>query len=195
MNSSTQLFVPILEGKNYNRWSTQMKVLFDYQDLLDTIENGIQALTADATTAQRTAHAELKKKDKKALFIIHQGMRDDTFEQIEGASSAHEAWNILLTTYKGDDRVKRIRLQTLRRKYKLLQMEPSETIKAYVARVQSMTNNMKTNGETLTEQNKVEKILRTLTSRFEHIVAAIEEGNDTSTMTVKQLFGSLWAHG
>ena len=40
----------------------------------------------------------------------------------------------------------------------------------------------------------MEKILRPLTPRFEHVVAAIEEANDISTMTVRLLFGSLQAH-
>jgi len=53
---------------------------------------------------------------------------------------------------------------------------------------------MKTNGETHSEQTKVEKILRSLTPRFEHVVAAIEEANDISKMTVRLLSGSLRAH-
>jgi len=53
---------------------------------------------------------------------------------------------------------------------------------------------MKTNGDTHSEQAKVEKILRSLTPRFEHVVAAIKEVNDISTMTGRLLSGSLQAH-
>jgi len=53
---------------------------------------------------------------------------------------------------------------------------------------------MKTNGETHSEQTKVEKILRSLTPRFEHVVAAIEEVNDISKMTIRLLSSSLQAH-
>ena len=41
---------------------------------------------------------------------------------------------------------------------------------------------MKTNGETHSEQTKVEKILRSLTPRFEHVVSAIEEANDNKVI-------------
>jgi len=40
----------------------------------------------------------------------------------------------------------------------------------------------------------VEKILTSLTSIFEHVVAAIEEASDISKMTVRLLSGSLRAH-
>nr|GMD28311.1 UBN2 domain-containing protein [Ipomoea batatas] len=78
MNSTTQLSVPVLNGKNYNRWSAQMKVLFDYHELLETVETGITTLADNATEAQKAAHRELKKKDKKALYFIHQGMSDES---------------------------------------------------------------------------------------------------------------------
>ncbi|XP_048228917.1 uncharacterized protein LOC125369794 [Ricinus communis] len=137
---------------------------------------------------------KLKKKDKKALYYIHQGMCDETFQLIEGAKSSYDAWSILATSYKGDDKIKRVRLQTLRHQYELLQMESNEEINTYVNRVLTLANDMKTNGETLLEQNKVEKIMRTLSPRFEHVVTAIEEAKDLSTMTIKLLSSSLRAH-
>jgi len=70
-------------------------------------------------------------------------------------------------------------------------METTETVDVYINRVLALTNQMKTNGETHSEQTKVEKILRSLTLRFEHVVVAIEEANALSTMTVRLLFGSL----
>jgi len=178
--NSTQLSVPILDGKNYNRWCVHMRVLFDYHELWDVVESGVSALANNAIGAQRVAHHDQKKKDKKALYLIHQGMNDETFEQIEGQTTASEAWIILSTNYKGDDKIKRVLLQTLRRQYELLQMETTETVDVYIDKVLALTNQMKTNGETHSEQAKVEKILRSLTPRFEHVVAAIEDANDIS---------------
>jgi len=50
--NSTQLSVPILYGKNYNRWCVQMRFLFDYHELWDVVESGVFALAANATEAQ-----------------------------------------------------------------------------------------------------------------------------------------------
>ncbi|PNX69977.1 hypothetical protein L195_g057015, partial [Trifolium pratense] len=69
--------LPILDGKNYDSWSKQMKVLFNYQDVMDHVTNSVDPLTEGATENQRTQHKELKKKDFKALFIIHQSVSPD----------------------------------------------------------------------------------------------------------------------
>jgi len=73
-------------------------------------------------------------------------------------------------------------------------METIETVDVYINKVLALTNQMKTNGEIHSEQAKVEKILRSLTPRFEHVVVAIEETNNISTMTVRLLSGSLRVH-
>ena len=73
---------------------------------------------------------------------------------------------ILSTNYKGDDKIKRMRLQTLKRQYERLKMETTNTIDVYINKVLVLTNQMKTNGETHSEQAKVEKILISLNPRF-----------------------------
>ena len=97
-------------------------------------------------------------------------MNDETFEQIEGATVS-EAWTILSTNYKGDGKIKRVRLQTLKCQYELLQMETTKTVDVYINKVPALTNKLKINGETHSKQTKVEKILRSLTPRFEHVAA------------------------
>ncbi|KAF2300480.1 hypothetical protein GH714_013762 [Hevea brasiliensis] len=49
-------------------------------------------------------------------------------------------------------------------------------------------------GEDVSNQKVVEKILRSLLKKYEHIVAAIEEANDLSELTIDELLGSLQSH-
>lgn len=73
-------------------------------------------------------------------------------------------------------------------------MKNNEKIVDYVARVVTLTNEMKTCGKTINEQTIVEKVLHSLTSQFDFIVAAIEQSKDTSTLKIEELQGNLEAH-
>ena len=69
----------------------------------------------------------------------------------------------------------------------LMAMEDSEVIAYYFTRVLTLVNKMKQCGETVKDQMIVEKILRTLPSRFEHIVCAIEESKNLEELKVEEL--------
>jgi len=47
--SSFNTHLPILEARNWERWSAVMKNLFRAQDLLEIVQNGIIDLAAKAT--------------------------------------------------------------------------------------------------------------------------------------------------
>ncbi|KAK6255552.1 hypothetical protein SCA6_016857 [Theobroma cacao] len=53
---------------------------------------------------------------------------------------------------------------------------------------------MKSYGEDISEETVVAKVLRSLTPKFEHIVAAIEEAHDLSNYSFDELMSSLQAH-
>nr|XP_012567459.1 uncharacterized protein LOC105851294 [Cicer arietinum] len=81
----------------------------------------------------------------------------------------------------------KVKLQALRRQYELLQMEEAESVVDYFNHVQTITNHMKTNGEVMIDLVIIEKILRTLTQRFDHIVVAIDEPKEIDTLKVVKL--------
>jgi len=72
--------------------------------------------------------------------------------------------------------------------------EEEESVSQYFDKVINLTNQMTRNGETVTDVMKVEKVLRTLTSRFDHIVVALEESKDLDSMKIEELQASLEAH-
>ncbi|XP_026440524.1 uncharacterized protein LOC113339475 [Papaver somniferum] len=104
------------------------------------------------------------------------------------------AWDGLVSYYTGSDKVKKVRLQTLKRKYELLQMESTETISDFFSKTLNLVNNMKANGDTVEDSTVVEKILRSFLEKFESKVTAIEECNTVATMTLNELLGSLQAY-
>ena len=73
-------------------------------------------------------------------------------------------------------------------------MKEGELISDYFSRVLTVTNNLKRNGEKLDEVRIMEKVLRSLDSKFEHIITVIEETKYLETITMEQLLGSLQAY-
>ena len=85
-----------------------------------------------------------------------------------------EAWDTLENVFKGIDRVKQVRLQTMHGELESMKMKESENVSDYITLVQTVTNQLNRNGEMLTETQVVEKILRSLTDNFENVVCTIE---------------------
>lgn len=74
--------LPVFDGNNWNQWIIQMRVLFDAQYDLDLVNDDYGMVAADAIEAQRNTYKELRKKDQKTLFYIHQCVDVDEFEKI-----------------------------------------------------------------------------------------------------------------
>ncbi|XP_020108580.1 uncharacterized protein LOC109724243 [Ananas comosus] len=198
---ATQLLqtqIPKLVKDNYENWCIQMKALLGSQDLWELVKIGYQEYTeqeeAAFIIARRNDLKDSRKKDKRELFYLYQAVDELTFEKIAEATSSIAAWDILATVFKGDDKVKRIRLQKLRAEFEAIRMKESESVADYVSRILVIANQMKRNGEELNDERVVEKVLRSLTSKFEHIVVAIEESKDISTLSIDQLTVSLQVH-
>ena len=52
------------------------------------------------TTEQKAALKDQRKKDKKALFLLYQGVDEGTFEKIAEATSSKKAWRLLALSSK-----------------------------------------------------------------------------------------------
>ncbi|GKV09408.1 hypothetical protein SLEP1_g20916 [Rubroshorea leprosula] len=186
----SQSLVPIFNGENYVFWSTKMKTFFVSQDLWDLVENGF----AETEKSPAAEVKDLRKKDAKALLVLQQAVTDSIFPLIANATKSKEAWTILNQEFYGDDKVTIVKLQTLRKEFENLCMKGSESVQDFFSRVSVIINQLKTYGDQVDDRKVVEKVLRCLPSKFDHVVAAIEESKDFSVYSLNQLMGSLLAH-
>ncbi|XP_073221541.1 uncharacterized protein [Cicer arietinum] len=115
--------LPILDGKNWEKWSASMRLLLGAQEVFEIVQDGYEQLGANPTEKQQTTFKDCKKRDCKTI-----------------------------------------------------------------------TNQMKANGEVMIEVVMIEKILRILTQRYDHIVVAIEESKNLDTMKLEDLQSYLEAH-
>ncbi|XP_074572622.1 uncharacterized protein LOC141829102 [Curcuma longa] len=150
---------PQLTKLNYENWSLRMKAILGSQGVWDIVEHGFEEPLNVATLPQNQKDAVEKerKKDQHALTIIHQGLDDDMFEKIVNETTSKRAWEMLRNSIIGVDKVKKVRLQTLRAEFESLFMKESEHISDYFTRVFAVVNQMKRLGETMSDVRVIEK--------------------------------------
>ena len=90
--------------------------------------------------------------------------------------------------------MKRAQLQALRTDFETLHMKEGETVDDFFARTLTIANKMKAHGEKMSQTIINEKILRSMTSKFNYVVCSIEESNDLDTLTIDELQSSLLVH-
>src|SRR4051812_9918801 len=91
--------LPMLDGKNWIQWRKQMQSLFGFHETLEVVTEGVLAMAANASYAQKIAHNEAKKKDCKAAYCIQTEVDTTNFDNISHGESGKEAWDILIKYY------------------------------------------------------------------------------------------------
>ena len=76
-----------------------------------------------------------KKKDQKALYTIFQAIEELVFGKISCVNTTDQAWDILQKSYKGDNWVRQVWLQTLHDDSESPHMNDLEIISTYFDQV------------------------------------------------------------
>ena len=126
--------------------------------------------------------------------MIQQALDDEIFPRIAATITSHKAWETLKQEYMGDKKVITVKLQSLRQNFETLAMQEKELVQHFLSRVSGIINHMKSYGENISNETVVCKVLRSLTSKFDHVIVAIEESKDLTTDTFDELMGSLLAY-
>ncbi|RVW86250.1 Retrovirus-related Pol polyprotein from transposon TNT 1-94 [Vitis vinifera] len=96
--------------------------------------------------------------------------------------------------YQGSTRTKRQQLQALRSEFETLRMKPGESVSDYFSRTMAIINKMRIHGEKMEDVTVIEKILRSMTPKFNYVVCSIEEWKDLDELSIDELQGSLLVH-
>ena len=73
-------------------------------------------------------------------------------------------------------------------------MKEDESIQAFFSRVSNIFNQIKTYSDMIEDKKIIQKILRSLPIKYDHVVAAIEKSKDLSKLILLELMGSVEAH-
>ncbi|XP_070056949.1 uncharacterized protein [Nicotiana tomentosiformis] len=161
-----------------------MKAILGSQDVWEIVDRGYAKPNNEEALSQneKDVLAKIRKKEQQALMLIHQYLDDAMFEKVADATTSKEAWEILQNSLQGVDKVRKVKLQTLRVDFKVIKMKEFECISDYCSRVKAVINQLRRYREDIEDAHVVEKILRTLTPKFDFVVCAIEESKDLDSM-------------
>lgn len=193
--SFVQPAIPRFDG-HYDHWSMLMENFLRSKEYWNLVETGFvePADGAAVTEAQQKSLDEMKLKDRKVKNYLFQAIDRTILETILKKDTSKQIWDSMKKKFEGNAWVKRSILQALRRDFETLEMKPGESVIDYFSRVMSVANKMRNYGEDMQDVKVVEKILRSLTEKFNYIVCSIEESKNIDQLSIDELESSLIVH-
>ncbi|KAD4586373.1 hypothetical protein E3N88_23974 [Mikania micrantha] len=116
-----------------------------------------------------------KKKSKNARAFIFQAIPEDILLQVAKKKTAKEVWESLRTRFVGAER-------------------DGESIDEYAGKLSGMISKFNSVGATLKDEELVRKLFDTVTDRYIHMVASMEQYSDVETMPFEEAIGRLKAY-
>eukprot|EP00253_Pinus_taeda_P028884 PITA_28884 len=177
---------PIFDGTNFVYWKVKVTAYLQSlgTEVWDIIDIGYTFPSATPTNpAEKKQFETNAKADNTLLGCLSQS----EFVKVMQYKTAKEIWDKIVLSYEGDEQVKQAKLQTLRIQYENLRMYNDESVANYFLRIYEIVNCMKNLGEEIKEVVVVEKVLRSLSPKFESKVSAIKEKENLQKITMSQL--------
>ncbi|XP_022728813.1 uncharacterized protein LOC111284409 [Durio zibethinus] len=107
--------------------------------------------------------------------------------------SAKEIWDYLKNKYEGDERIKRMQVLNLIKKFELQRMKDSKMIKDYSDRLFSIANKVRLFASEFTDSRIVKKILVTVPERYEATITTLEKYQGSIKIFLVELLNTLQA--
>ena len=107
---------------------------------------------------------------------------------------AKEIWRLLEITHEGTNQVKESKINLLVHNYELFSMKETKSIVEMITRFTEIVNGLEALGMVINESEKVMKILRSLSSKWNTKVITIQEAKDLTKLPMEELIGSLMTY-
>jgi hypothetical protein len=177
-NSSGSFQYPQLTVTNYTSRVIRVQDMMEDQDVWQAI-----APAADQDIDVR--------KDKKARSHLLQVLPEDLLMQVAKNTTAKEVWDCLKARFIGADRLRDVRMQSLKSDFDALRMQEGETLDQYAGKLAGIYVRYSSLGGTLNDATLVKKLFDTVPDRFLNLIAGIEKFYDLETMPLEQAVGRL----
>jgi len=123
----------------------------------------------------------------KTTYALMQALNDDDLSRIIYCKSSYEIWESLITTHEGTSQVKKAKIDLLMSEYENFVMLDNEAIDDVLTKFNNITNGLISLGVTITNDQNVRKIIRSLSKTF----TTLKELNDTKEINYTVFIGNL----
>lgn len=184
---------PLFDGNNFSFWSVRMETYLSSLgfDVWELVTQGYTFPSKGPSIADEKKSYGSNAKAKNSLLC---GLANGIHVKVMHCKSANEVWDKLVSIYEGDEKIKEAKLQTLRARFESLKMNDDVKIAEYLLTIDETVNSMRGLGEQVEDKTIVKRVLRSLPSRFDSKVFAIEGAKDLKRFSIDELRGSLTAY-
>ena len=171
--------VPFFNGNNYAFWSGRMQVhlLVQGYEVWEIVDKGF-------TPTQGEQGKKNMVYDANAKDLIINRLIKSVYLKVLSCKTTKEVWGKLENIYAGNSKVKEAKLQIFREKFEQLKMREDEDIATYFQLVDDTKNTLEGLGEPIETKIVVQKILKTLPTRFNPKVSVLEDRLNLTNLNI-----------
>lgn len=147
-----------LNGSNYKLWKFQIDAVMKARNLTD-----VMAGTVPAEDATNDVKSQYERNDGKAMAILISSVDSEQANHILMCKTAKEIVDKLASIH---EKRSEVRIMSLYEDYFSLKMTEDESVAAYVSKVSRMAHEIEDQGEKLSDNIKMVRIISSLTPKF-----------------------------
>ena len=130
----------------------------------------------------------------KAMNALFCALDKNEFNRVSLCETTFDIWRALEITHEGTSRVKDSKVNFLLHDFELFRMQPSKTIGDMYTRFTDVVNSLRALGKCFLDFKLVNKILRSLSKKWDSKVTAIQEAKNLNNLPLEELIGSLMTY-
>ena len=134
------------------------------------------------------------KKDWQVMSILFSTISEEVTCELDVEKIAKQTWNTMKVKSGCVKRIRKARIQSLKRDYENLSMDNDDLSLDYFGKLSCVVNELRSLGEVVTNVKVAAKLLSSVSGKFDAITTSIERFEDLEMITLKEVIDTLKVH-
>ena len=128
------------------------------------------------------------------MLILFSTISNEVTHELDVEKTAKQTWLTLKVKSGGVSRIRKARIQSLKRDYENLRMDDDDLFVDYFGKLFCVVNELRSLDEVITDVEVSGKLLRSVSGKFDVITTSIEKFQDLEMITLEEVIGTLKVH-